>query len=243
MKGVVGRGRQTAVPRWRWGDEIAPLAEHVLGGGILAIPTESSYGLAVDPLNERAVAAVFALKGRSGAKPLPVVIAGPEQLGRLGVDWPVAAGGVESLWPAALSLLLPTRSAVAAAAGSGRLAVRVPGHEGLRRLLGELGIGLTATSANLAGAEPVLDPAALDALVVAGGSGDDGDAMATVMIVDDGVLAGGPPSTLVEASAGVVTIRRPGRVGLDALRAAATGLEVRIEDLSPAVKTPVEASS
>ena len=233
----MGRGRETVVPRWRWGDEIAPLAEHVLGGGILAIPTESSYGLAVDPLNERAVAAVFSLKGRSGAKPLPVVVAGPEQLGRLGVDWPVAAGGVERLWPAALSLLLPTRGAVAAAAGSGRLAVRVPGHGGLRRLLGELGIGLTATSANLAGTEPILDPAALEALVVGG----DGDAM--VRIVDDGVLAGGPPSTLVEVSDGVVTIRRSGRVGVDALRSAAAGLEVRVEDLSPTVETPVEASS
>ena len=233
----MGRGRETAVPRWRWGDEIAPLAEHVLGGGILAIPTESSYGLAVDPLNERAVAAVFSLKGRSTAKPLPVVVAGPEQLGRLGVDRPVAAGGVERLWPAALSLLLPTRAAVAAAAGSGRLAVRVPGHDGLRRLLSELGIGLTATSANLAGAEPILDPAALEALVVGG----DGDAM--VRIVDDGFLAGGPPSTLVEVGDGVVTIRRLGRVGVDALRSAATGLEVRVEDLSPTVETPVEASS
>lgn len=231
------QGDSRLVPRWRPGDEIAPLAAHVASGGILAIPTESSYGLAVDPLNERAVTAIFALKGRSGAKPLPVVIAGSAQLARLGVDWPLAAsGGMESLWPAALSLLLPTRGEVAAAAGSGRLAVRVPDHESLRRLLGELGIGLTATSANLAGDEPILDPAELEPLLAGG------DSMPKPMIVDGGILAGGPPSTLVEVGGGVVTVRRRGRVGMDALRDAAAGLEVRCQDFPPApVEAPVDA--
>lgn len=227
------RRTRSAVPRWHWGEEVGPLAALVARGGILAIPTESSYGLAVDPGSRRGVDAVFAVKRRSADQPLPVVVAGPEHLERLGVDWPSpASGGLERLWPAALSLLLPTHDPLPAAAESGRLAVRVPDHDGLRALLGSLGLGLTATSANRSGTPPVLDPAELEPLL----AGRD------AIIVDAGALPGGPPSTLVEVAAGVVAVRRRGRVGIETLRRAAAGLEVRAAETFSAatVEIPVE---
>lgn len=233
------RDAPTAPPvrRWSWGDELAPVEELLARGGVLAIPTESSYGLAADPSNDRGVGVIFDIKGRSRTSPLPVVIAGPEQLARLGIGWPSSAsGGCERLWPAALSLLLPMSKPLPAAAGSERLAVRVPAHRGLRRLLAALGHGLTATSANRAGASPILDPAELDRLL----AGRD------AMIYDGGVLAGGPPSTLVavDPAEHVIEVLRPGRVEPGELRGAVDGLEVRMAPFSAAtVEIPVEESA
>jgi tRNA A37 threonylcarbamoyladenosine synthetase subunit TsaC/SUA5/YrdC len=90
------------------------------------------------------------------------------------------------------------------------IAVRVPGHDGLRRLLGELGHGLTATSANPSGGEPVLDPAGAAELL----AGED------AVVVDGGFLPGGPPSTLVAIEEGGPVVLRTGRFPVDRLREA-----------------------
>lgn len=177
------------VPRWHWGEPTTALAALVRRGGVLAIPSESSYGLGVDPRNPEGVAAVCALKGRSAGKPLPVVAADLAQLAALGVD--LDHPGLEQIarrWPAALTVVLPIRQPVPAALGGSTLAVRLPAHPRLRALLAALGCALTATSANAEGEAPILEPGALEPLL----EGIDG------MIVDDGLLPGGPPSTLVE---------------------------------------------
>jgi L-threonylcarbamoyladenylate synthase len=95
-----------------------------------------------------------------------------------------------------------------AAAGGTGLAVRVPAHDGLRRLLADLGHGLTATSANLSGGEPILDPAAAAALL----AGED------AMVVDGGILPGGPPSTLVAIEETGPVVLRTGRFPVERLR-------------------------
>ena len=98
------------------------------------------------------MADVFARKGREARKPLPVVVADREQIERLGgrIDDP-RLEALMRLWPAPLSLLVPLDRPLAAAPGVASLAVRIPAHAGLRRLLAELGGGLTATSANRSG--------------------------------------------------------------------------------------------
>jgi L-threonylcarbamoyladenylate synthase len=182
-----------SVPQiWTFGDPVAPLAALLARGGVLAIPTESSYGLAVDPRNPAGVAAIYRIKVREAGKPLPVVIAGIEQLAGLGIapDLPILRR-LSPAWPGPLSLVLPLGRPLPAAAGTGTLAVRVPGHAGLRELLAACGIGLTATSANQSGAPPLLDPRELPALL----AGHD------AAVVDGGVLPGGPPSTLVALAA------------------------------------------
>lgn len=172
---------------WRWGDPVAPLAALLARGGLLAIPTESSYGLAADPRNPAGVAAVYRVKGRPADQPLPVVVAGPEQLPGLGIDpdLPILRR-LSAVWPGPLSLLLPFTAVAAplpAAAGAPALAVRVPAHARLRELLAALGTGLTATSANRSGRAPVLDPGQLAELL----AGEE------AAVIDDGRLPGDHP--------------------------------------------------
>jgi L-threonylcarbamoyladenylate synthase len=180
-------------PLWRFGGPVAPLAALLARGGVLAIPTESSYGLAVPPGNAAGVAAIYRLKRRERGKPLPVVIAGLDQLAGLGIapDLPILKL-LSAFWPGPLTAVLPIAGAGAAgappaAAGTGTLAIRIPGHPQLVDLLSRLGHGLTATSANRSGGEPVLDPRQAAELL----------AGQPAMVVDGGVLPGGLPSTLI----------------------------------------------
>ncbi|MEM1206953.1 MAG: L-threonylcarbamoyladenylate synthase [Acidobacteriota bacterium] len=200
---------------WRDGDDPEPLRALVASGGVLAIPTESSYGLAADPRSADGVAGIFRLKGRPGGEALPVVIADLDQLGPLGVDLddPVLRA-VAGAWPAPLSLVVGTNRPWPAGAGRTTLAVRIPAHPGLRRLLRTLGCALTATSANRSGAPPILDPAHLHPLLGrAPQDGGEDKGMPTFRIFDGGVLSGGPPSTLVlwNRSARDFQVLRPGR--------------------------------
>jgi L-threonylcarbamoyladenylate synthase len=212
----------TGTPRlWRFGEDPAPLRELLARGGILAIPTESSYGLAADPRNPVGVEAIFAAKGRAASKPLPVVVAGVSQLPDLGIatDSPAVAGA-QRWWPAALSVLLPFEATpepspgLPAAAGADSLAVRVPARPDLRELLAVLG-PLTATSANLSGQPPILEPfAALELL-----RGCD------AMVIDGGRLPGGAPSTLVEWTAAGWRVLRAGSFSHPQLFSATTAAD------------------
>ena len=202
----MSRKAESPVPLWRWGDPIAPLQALLARGGVLAIPTESSYGLGADPRNPVGVAAIYRIKRREAGKALPVVVAGREQLAPLGVSLGAGANlyiveRLFELWPAPLTAVLPISRPLPAAAGDQRLAVRVPDHERLRELLAALGHGLTATSANRSGGEPVLDPGAAAELL----AGED------AIVVDGGLLPGGPPSTLVAIEEGGLEVLRTGR--------------------------------
>lgn len=197
-------------PRWRWGDTTQPLVALLDRGGVLAIPTESSYGLAVSPRSQKGVDAVYRIKRRPTSKALLVVGARVGDLAPLGIDEqsPIIRFG-QAHWPAPLTVISTLRadaSPLPATGGLPSLAVRIPAHDQLRGLLASIG-PVTATSANLAGQPPILAPAALDALL----AGHD------AMIVDDGALAGGPPSTLVREDAGRLEILRRGALELDAL--------------------------
>ncbi len=173
-------------------------------GGVLAIPTESSYGLGVDPRSRQGVDAVYRLKDREREKPLPVVAADLEQLVALGVD-PHAEAFTWALsrWPAAITVVLPLAEPLPASAGGLALAARIPAHAGLRELLAELGHALTATSANASGEPPLTDPAAVRRWLEASGE--------KYFVVDQGETAGGLPSTLVEIQDGKVKVLRKGR--------------------------------
>ena len=91
-----------SVPIWTPGDEIAPLADCLDRGGVLAIPTESSYGLAADPCSRRGCEAVLAIKGRSRSKALPLVVPDAAAARTLtsSPDDPGLAR-VAAMWPAA----------------------------------------------------------------------------------------------------------------------------------------------
>lgn len=200
------------IPLWHFGDPLAPLQAVLARGGVLAIPTESSYGLGVDPRNQTGVETVYRIKGREAGKALPVVVAGRGQLAGLGIDpdLPILIP-LSACWPGPLTVVLPfakTGPQIPAAVGQGTLAVRVPGHAGLRGLLAALGHGLTATSANRSGEPPILDPLAAADLL----AGED------AMVVDGGLLPGGTPSTLVAIEESGPVVLRSGSFPVERLR-------------------------
>ena len=222
---VEGNGR---IRQWHWGDAVDPLVEVLRSGGVVAIPSESSYGLAVDPGNPEAVERVYRLKTRDRGKPLLVVASGAEQLEPwVEAEAPVFAWA-RRLWPAPLTVVVPLRGSataaaggatlaaaaggatLAAAAGGATLAVRVPAHDRLRSLLDAIGFPLTATSANTSGEPPILDPGSLVSLMKPPPPG-----VSDLWVVDDGVLPGGAPSTLVDWADGAPRVLRRGAFDLD----------------------------
>ncbi len=173
-------------------------------GGVIAFPTESSYGLGVDPHSAAGVAAIERIKRRidrhadagtktaGSRKALPVVVAQLSQLADLGIDpdsEPVRR--LAPFWPAPLTVVLPLADGgdLPAASGERTLAVRIPDHAELRALLAAIG-PLTATSANRTGEPPLLDAREVTDLLEAAGAVD----FAVVV----GEAPGGPPSTLVD---------------------------------------------
>jgi L-threonylcarbamoyladenylate synthase len=198
-------------PIWHFGDPIEPLRALLARGGVLAVPTESSYALGADPRNRVGVETVYRIKERAADKALPVVVAERGQMADLGIDrdLPILEA-LSACWPGPLTVVLPL------AAGTGTLAVRIPGHAGLRGLLAALGHGLTATSANRSGGEPIVEPEDLPALL----AGED------AVIVDGGSLPGGAPSTLVAIDGGVPVVLRAGSFPVEKLRAQLERLSV-----------------
>ncbi len=213
MSAAAGATVAGRVGTWRFGDDPAELVAALDRGAVLAIPTESSYGLAVDPLSERGVAAVLALKGSREGKGLPVVGGEVGAFVALGVDArDPAFAWVTARWPAALTVVVPLARPIPASMGRLDLALRIPGHERLRALLEVLGRPLTATSANPSGAAPYLHAGELTNWLARELSKDRAAAGVEAIVIDDGELPGGPPSTLVELKDGRPFVLRPGRV-------------------------------
>ncbi len=193
---------------WPWDGDPHDLSQALADGRVLAIPTESSYGLAVDPRSAAGVEAIYRIKERDRGKPLPVVASDVAQAIDLGIEPNEAVRMAETHWPAPLTVVAPLRSGVSvpAAAGGRTLAVRVPAHERLRGLLRALGHPLTATSANRSGAPPICELPALEPIL-----GDAGAILgdARAIVVGGETTPGGPPSTVVSwTSAGLRVLRR-----------------------------------
>jgi L-threonylcarbamoyladenylate synthase len=176
---------------------VAAVREALARHGVIALPTETFYGLAVDPRDAAAVARVFALKGREAGKALLVVAASVAQVGELADLDASRAAALAGAWPAPLTVVLPVRRPLAAVGGT--VAVRVPEHALLRSLLARVG-PLTATSANRSGAPP-----ATTAGEVAAALADEVD-----LLLDGGPTPGGLPSTLIEWTGERPYVLRPG---------------------------------
>lgn len=171
-------------------EELSRLRDLLARGGVAAIPTETFYGLAADPLNERGVSRIFEIKGRDDGKPLPVLFSAREQLERLGIAATrPTLDRFLSLWPAPLTAVLPLRAPIAASRGEATLAVRIPAAEDVRALLSVVG-PMTGTSANRSGSAPLAEPDQVARLL-----GADLD-----LLVDGGPTLGGQPSTIVDAT-------------------------------------------
>lgn len=193
----------------------AALAEAVAildAGGVVAMPTDTLYGLAADPFSSEAVARVFAVKGRPADRAMPLVAADVDQVvNRLGPLSDLARRLASKYWPGPLTLLVARPSSIPADVTGGRveIGVRVPAHAVTRELCRVSGRLLTATSANLSGEPPSNDP---DDIERAFPTGVD-------LLLDAGRTPGGPPSTIVDVTGSEPRLVRAGAIAWEDVQA------------------------
>jgi len=183
---------------------IAKAAAIVRGGGLIVYPTDTVYGLGCDPFDARAVHRLFEAKGRA-SKPVPVLCSTEARADALVELSPRARKLAKENWPGALTIVAPLKKAlpVELTQGASPLGVRVPAHEGCRRLISQCGGWLTGTSANLSGR-----PSARTATEASQQIGESVD-----LILDGGHLKE-MASTVVKVVDNTVTILRTGPVGV-----------------------------
>lgn len=185
---------------------IREAAQMIRDGLVIAYPTDTMYGLAVDPRNADAVQRLYALKGRPESSALTLIAADLGQAQAAGQMTATAARLASRWWPGPLTIVVPARATLAREilAGGTTVGIRVPDHDVAIALARETGFCVTATSANRSGATAASSAAAiLDAL-------PDVDA-----IVDAGPSRGGAPSTIVNAANRDVMLVRAGAVAWD----------------------------
>jgi len=197
-------------------ESIRAAAAAIARGGVVAIPTDTLYGLAVDPFSEDAVARLFAVKGRSAGNAVALIAADLGQVKtQIGSLPPAAQRLAESYWPGPLTMLLarPARVPAELTGGSARVGVRVPNHDIARALCRACGHVLTATSANMSGEPPTDDPGVV-ARVFASSDVE--------LLLDGGRTPGGPPSTIVDVlDDGTLHLIRPGAIDWEEICASA----------------------
>lgn len=187
-------------------ESIADAAERLRRGGLVAFPTETVYGLGADAGNGRAVAALYAAKGRPRFNPLIVHVADAAAAARYAAFTETANRLAEAFWPGGLTLVLPKAAAGGIAelttAGLDTVALRAPDHPVARALLAAADVPVAAPSANRSG-----HVSPTTAAHVAEDLGDRVD-----VTLDGGPTAIGIESTVVDASGVVPTLLRPGAV-------------------------------
>jgi L-threonylcarbamoyladenylate synthase len=188
---------------------IEAAADVIARGGCVAVPTETVYGLAADATDSRAVASIYAAKGRPSFNPLIVHV--PDLDAAQGIaqfdERALALAG--RWWPGPLTLVLPLAegSSVAALATAGldTVAVRMPAHRAMQALLRACGRPLAAPSANASGG---ISPTRAEHVLASLGGRID-------LILDDGATPAGIESTIVDPARGLIL--RPGPITADEL--------------------------
>ena len=217
---------------------IAEAARILRDGGLVALPTETVYGLAARADSAEAVAGIYRAKGRPDFNPLIVHVRDLDHARHFGRFSDAAATPALSIWPGPLTIVVPLREeanlAPAVTAGLPTIALRAPAHPVMRALLEQIDFPLAAPSANRSGfispttAQHVL--ASIDGRI-------------------DGVIDGGPTSGGIESTILVVRDNghweelRPGPIDLDALHQQLTGQPMPAAQATGAVEAPGQLSS
>jgi L-threonylcarbamoyladenylate synthase len=135
-------------------DSLAQAVDWLQRGGIVAFPTETYYGLAVDPFNEDALQALFRLKARDLQKPILLLISGIRQLEEVADSIPeLYRPLMKDFWPGPLTLIFPGRKNLSSllTGGTGTVGVRISSNSIADELCRRWGQPITATSANISG--------------------------------------------------------------------------------------------
>jgi len=174
-------------------------------GGVVAFPTDTVYGLGAHSGMAAAIEKLYQVKERERLKAIPLLIARTEDLTVVAGQVPEIAWRLaERFWPGPVTLVVPKAAAVldVLTGGAPNVAVRVPAHEAVLRLIATLGAPLAATSANISG-----QPEAVTAEEVRDTLGE-----RVKLILDGGRCPGGVASTVVDVTVDPPAIRRRGAI-------------------------------
>jgi L-threonylcarbamoyladenylate synthase len=206
-------------------------AESLREGNVVALPTETVYGLAANALDARAVARIFEIKGRPAHNPIIVHVASQAMAERCVQTWPpMAAQLARAFWPGPLTLVLPKAPAIPdiVTAGGATVGVRWPSHPFIQAVIRECDFPLAAPSANLSNyvsptnAEHVRQQ--LDGKIP--------------LIIDGGHSQVGIESTVLDLAGTPPTILRPGMIHRDSLAAVCGALRISKSPTGETLRSP-----
>ena len=185
------------------GREVA--ASVLRGGGVVALPTDTVYGIGVALGTPGGIERLFAAKRRPPDKGVMLLLADASQAGTIGLMTPAATALAAACWPGGLTVVVPRRPDVALpdvlTGGAPTIGLRVPDHEAPRTLARSVG-PLPVTSANVSGV-----PEATDASEILAQLGESVD-----LILDGGPAHGGPASTVVDCTGDLPVVLRAGAI-------------------------------
>lgn len=191
------------------GSSLERAATCIRDGGIVAFPTETYYGLAVDPNLQSAVSELYKVKNREADKPLLLLITKREQLNEIVERIPPEfIPLMDKYWPGPLTLVFPAKKEVCGqlTGGTGTIGVRISSHPIANALIKKIGKPITATSANISGLLPTSKPSEVLKMF--------GDRLSYVF--DGGETPGGLCSTVLGLHLGRCVVLRPGQIDLTA---------------------------
>ncbi|HLZ69305.1 MAG TPA: L-threonylcarbamoyladenylate synthase [Dehalococcoidia bacterium] len=188
-------------------EQLAEAADLLLRGAVVALPTDTVYGVAADAASPEAIARLFEAKRRPLDKAIPLLVAEAQDLDLVAAFVPEPARRLaERFWPGALTIVVPRRALRSDDLPT--VAVRMPDHPLARALIRLAGGTLAVTSANISGQPPATTVAEvmrqLDGRIAA--------------VVEGGACPGGVASTIVDTTAGPPRVLRVGGVTIEALR-------------------------
>ncbi len=188
---------------------VAAAADLLRGGQIVAIPTETVYGLAADASNADAVAKIYAAKGRPDFNPLIVHVPDKAAAEQLAIFDDLAERLAAAFWPGPMTMVLPLREgapiARAVTAGLSTIAIRCPAHRVMQAVLAASRLNLAAPSANKSGG---ISPTRAEHVLASLGDG-------VPMIMDAGLCTAGLESTIVAIRENGWQVLRPGPVTVE----------------------------
>lgn len=202
-------------------EDVIKAAEILKSSGVVALPTETVYGLAANARHDAAVRQIFDLKGRPSHNPLIVHVSGLAMGETIGDFSPLSRRLAEVFWPGALTIVVPLRADAGISelvtAGHATIALRAPAHPLMQMVLQNSGLALAAPSANISGRiSPTTAQHVIEALP------------GVSFVLDGGAAEKGLESTIImmDENDRVIHILRPGPISAEAL-SSASGVEVR----------------
>ena len=187
-------------------------ADRLQQGGVVAIPTDTVYGIAASLSHPAALDRIYEIKGRRDNQPLPVLVSSPAEIEHIAEKIsPDVELLLDIFWPGPLTVVLPARPGMPArvTAGGATIGVRMPNHPLAIEVIAKAGGAVACTSANLSG-----EPPACDVGEIAASLGARLD-----LILDGGIAPGGVASTVVAVNGTGLQILREGAIPSERIQA------------------------